>query len=342
MSPREVVVTCAGRLHDAPALAVRLDIRPRLTLPDRPVVARRRLQLPPLALPAVGYWAFMAGLTYVLLHVGSYPFEGAATAAPEPARVEQPGPEPQKPQLESATLPSVAEPREAESELFAPAATPAPRDDQPTPPDTFVEPSKGTADPSTQGLALGAARTSSARPRIAETAASSSTAGLALSFPEFTDGTRPPERTHAADGPRIESLFEPAQAPSSQPREETPPPAEQPREPTSSVSSCEAAVARNNEELRIGAAPGTADVSREAYAAILQDGRYLTRCNVPERTVFEICAAVKGGRAVGVTVVSSPSSAALNACVRSAVTRLRFPESPRLDVTHTRFDAVRR
>jgi hypothetical protein len=51
---------------------------------------------------------------------------------------------------------------------------------------------------------------------------------------------------------------------------------------------------------------------------------------------------VKDGRAVGITVVSNPGSPELNACVRRAVTSLAFPENSRLDVTHTRFDAVRR
>jgi hypothetical protein len=91
-----------------------------------------------------------------------------------------------------------------------------------------------------------------------------------------------------------------------------------------------------------GAAGAPADITREAYASILQNGRYLSACSIPDRTVFEICAAVKDGRAVGITIVSSPASPELNACVRKAVARLKFPQNSRLDVTHTRFDAVRR
>jgi hypothetical protein len=58
--------------------------------------------------------------------------------------------------------------------------------------------------------------------------------------------------------------------------------------------------------------------------------------------VIEICAAVKQGRAVGVTVTSAPVDAALASCVRRAVSQLNFPPSERLDVTHTRFDAALR
>jgi hypothetical protein len=165
---------------------------------------------------------------------------------------------------------------------------------------------------------------------------------VAMSFPEFTDSSRPKARERAADGPRIDSLFERAdEPPTKAPTNDTPAPPESAPAPVA-VSSCEAAMARNNEQLTIGAARGPADITREAYASILQNGRYLAACSIPDRTVFEVCAAVKDGRAVGITITSSPPSPTLNACVRNAVARLKFPQNSRLDVTHTRFDAVKR
>ena len=162
-----------------------------------------------------------------------------------------------------------------------------------------------------------------------------------MSFPEFTDSSRPKPRERAADGPRIDSLFERAdERPSKEPTNDAVAPPESAPAPVA-VSSCEAAIARNNEQLTIGGARGPADITREAYAGILQNGRYLSGCSIPDRTVFEVCAAVKDGRTVGITVASSPPSAALNACVRNAVARLKFPQNSRLDVTHTRFDAVK-
>src|SRR5690242_2403240 len=68
-------------------MAVRLDIRPRLTLRDTRVTkARRRFRLPPLALPAAAYWVAMGGLTYVFAHLGEHPLETASAAelAPPP------------------------------------------------------------------------------------------------------------------------------------------------------------------------------------------------------------------------------------------------------------------
>jgi hypothetical protein len=163
-----------------------------------------------------------------------------------------------------------------------------------------------------------------------------------MRFPEFTDTSRSATRERAAGGPRIDSdLF--GEAPEN--REPAP---DAPRAPESDAArpsvalSCEAAIARNREEVTIGGARGPADVTRDAYAGILENGRYLSGCAIPDRAVFEVCAAVQNGRAVGITVSSNPPNAALNGCVRRAVSRLKFPTSPRLDVTRTRFDAVRR
>jgi hypothetical protein len=163
-----------------------------------------------------------------------------------------------------------------------------------------------------------------------------------LDFPEFTDSSVPARTERAADGPRIDSLFERREE---RPADDAAPPAPPPeseRDAPVTVSSCENAIARNSEQISIGGPRGPADVTREAYASILQNGRYLSGCSLPERTVFEICAAVRDGRAVGITVTSSPASPSLNACVRRAVSRLKFPQNSRLDVTHTRFDAVTR
>ena len=50
-----------------------------------------------------------------------------------------------------------------------------------------------------------------------------------------------------------------------------------------------------------------------------------------------ICAAVQNGRAVGVTVRTTPSSPGIAGCIRSAVFGMGFPAHPRLDITSTMF-----
>jgi hypothetical protein len=109
----------------------------------------------------------------------------------------------------------------------------------------------------------------------------------------------------------------------------------------SRISSCESVLAQATDEIDMTRGRGAPDVSRDAYAAILERGSYLSACSVPGGTVVEVCAAVQQGRAVGITVVSRPFDARVNGCVRGAVASLAFPANARLDVTRTRFDALR-
>ncbi|HEY3497555.1 MAG TPA: hypothetical protein VGK73_22815, partial [Polyangiaceae bacterium] len=111
--------------------------------------------------------------------------------------------------------------------------------------------------------------------------------------------------------------------------------------PASSLPSCESAAAAANETIDLGAGRGAPDLTRDAFASVLENGSYLARCAIPARTALDICAAVRDGKVVGVSVTSAPRSPAVNACVRRAVSTLRFPHSGRLDVTRTRFEAAR-
>ncbi len=325
-------------------MAVRLDIRPRIVLRDEPPATRRpRWRLPPLALPAAAYWALMAAATYFFAQLGPNPLDSI-----EPARAAEPAP-PGAPAA-PAPAPDLAPLAAHSSESAEPApSSPSGADDEAEV--AVAAPTPAAEAASGRGLAR-ADEPEVPRPREPRAVRREEADAPALeprrdepgalsSFPEFTDSSRPAARDRASDGPRIDSLFEratdrppAAEAPAAGPRPE--------RGPARALPSCEAAVARNNEQLEIGGPRGPVDITREAYASILQNGSYLSGCSIPARTVFEICAAVKNGSAVGVTVVSSPADARLNACVRSAVSRLSFPSNPRLDVTHTRFDAVRR
>jgi hypothetical protein len=314
-------------------VAVRLAIRPRLRLPPEGPrrAARPRWRLPPLALPAAGYWLAMGLLTYGFTQLGPHPLDEAFASEREPEQAVRPveeAPARYVPPLEPVTAPTsepsaVAEPlaQTAPDAALEPAPTRA--SPEPSPP---TEPTpRRTEQPPTEE-----------RARLPVTALPSSPP--LGDFPEFSDSAPTREQDRASNGPRLDGLFE---------RGETPPKPEEPRSPPPStdlavaVGSCEAAIAHNNELLELGARRGPADITREAYASILQNGSYLAGCSIPERTVFEICAAVKNGRTVGITVVSSPPSPAVNACVRRAVSRLNFPVSERLDVTHTRFNAAR-
>lgn len=101
--------------------------------------------------------------------------------------------------------------------------------------------------------------------------------------------------------------------------------------------SCEAAQARYVEEYKIGGGTGQPDLTAGAYGAVLNKGSYLNACGVPSNTSVNVCAAVQNGRAVGVTVTTSPSNPGLNSCIAGAVRGLPFPSHPRLDVARTTF-----
>lgn len=318
-------------------VAVRLAIRPRLRLsPEPPAASRRRRRLPAFALPAAVYWLAMAGLTYVFAHLGPNPLEQAFAAERERPTLEAPSP-PSPSEREPASLPAPSEPVRSEI-LPSPASPPVAEISEAA----AAEPASSTIEQIGSDHRISKPAAHAEPPPASEpalhVALPTPSAG---DFPEFTDSSPARARERGADGPRIDGLFEPQrEAPTSTPRDTAAAPSDSKPEPRHPLTSCEAAIARNNEQLDVGAPRGPADITREAYASILQNGRYLADCRVPERTVVEICAAVKQGRAVGVTVVTSPPSASLAACVRSRVAGLAFPNNERLDVTHTRFDAA--
>jgi hypothetical protein len=101
--------------------------------------------------------------------------------------------------------------------------------------------------------------------------------------------------------------------------------------------SCEAAQAAYVEEMSIGGPRGQADITGGQYGAILNRGSYFAHCGVPDDMSLDICAAVQNGRAVGVTVRTTPSNPRVAGCISSGVRGLSFPAHPKLDVTRTRF-----
>ncbi len=100
--------------------------------------------------------------------------------------------------------------------------------------------------------------------------------------------------------------------------------------------SCEAAQAAYVQEMKIGE-KGQADLSVGQLGAVLNTGSYLNACGVPSSTSVNVCAAIQNGRAVGVTVRTTPSSGGLNGCIAGQIRRLSFPSNPKLDITRTSF-----
>jgi hypothetical protein len=105
-------------------------------------------------------------------------------------------------------------------------------------------------------------------------------------------------------------------------------------------ASCESAQAAYVEEYKIGQGSNMpADLTANAYGSVLNRGTYFGHCGVPSSMTVSICAAVQNGRAVGVSVSTTPRDGRISSCVSSAVRGLSFPSHPRLDVTRTTFAA---
>ncbi|MBM4358175.1 MAG: hypothetical protein FJ096_08690 [Deltaproteobacteria bacterium] len=100
--------------------------------------------------------------------------------------------------------------------------------------------------------------------------------------------------------------------------------------------SCSGAQARYVEDYSKDAPP---DLSAGAYGAVLNRGDYLNACGVPPSMAVSICAAVQNGRAVGVTVSTTPPNGGIARCIAGQVRSLSFPAHPRLDVSTTSFAA---
>jgi eukaryotic-like serine/threonine-protein kinase len=98
-------------------------------------------------------------------------------------------------------------------------------------------------------------------------------------------------------------------------------------------------VARGGDETKIGQ-KSKADVTQGQYASFLSTGSYLPR-DLPETTGVEIRAAIQNGRAVGVTVITTPPNAVMNSKIDAAVRQIQFtPTSEKIDFTTTKFAPV--
>jgi hypothetical protein len=292
-------------------------LRPRFDL-NRPPKRRRfsGLEVHPLVLPIAAYWLAAAGGAYALLRTR------AADAADETRQEAMSDSSRIADAVASDAPPRWSADSETSSELSGIAAVPTSMAPEPVPiatPQVEVPPAKAVMD---------AAPTATAHDR-------------AVTLPREAPRLA---RNEPAAPPRqdpFESLQEPA------PRDDEIPSralgAETPRReaPPTALPSCEGAADTANQTIDLGAGRGAPDLTRDAFAAVLENGSYLSPCAVPARTAIEVCAAVQNGHVIGVTVTTEPRDPAINACVRRAVAGLRFPRNSALDVTRTRFESTR-
>lgn len=271
------------------------------------------LRVHPLVLPIGIYWLAIAGVAHAVIERARQPAETVGASEPsEPSF--QPAPRVQE-DAPVAALPSPSAP---------PRYQPAPL---PVVPEALSQ-SDGPSEPLTRDPepAPAAAERERERPRERPTETTHTTARIAP----------PPPVPQQAASPALGEMSPGAREQSLSPRPER----SDDELPRSSLPSCEAAAESAQETIEVGGPRGAPDLTRGTFASVLENGAYLQRCAIPARTALEICAAVQGGRVVGVSVRAQPQDSRISSCVRRAVAALRFPSSARLDVTRTRFDAT--
>jgi hypothetical protein len=105
---------------------------------------------------------------------------------------------------------------------------------------------------------------------------------------------------------------------------------------SSDGTTCEEARSQYTEEINLQTG-SAADLKAEDFAGVLNNGTYLSPCDVPTTSKVRICAAVQNGHAVGVTVLLDPPSPELEICVAGQIRQLAFPSHAKMDFVNVTF-----
>ena len=105
----------------------------------------------------------------------------------------------------------------------------------------------------------------------------------------------------------------------------------------SSGQSYEAVLNSNNESVTMGESQGQPDLTNAQLSAPLAHASFIGSCGAPDDMKVTIRVAVKMGRAVGVTVSTTPPSPGVAACVDRSVRGLQWPVSPKADFVTTTY-----
>jgi len=307
-------------------MPVEFALRPRIRLREDPAPPRpARARLPKFALPALAYWLVIGGLVYAFVQ---HREPGPPLPETRLALVAHAPPSP--PVVREWWRPLPAAPRQEPTAL--PRAEPEPQPDLPTALPAEIPEAQAQAQAQAQAEA--------------EALPSPESSQVVATAPE---PTLPPRRSRAfasEPAPQRAASLAPTSPPvatfSPEPPSDRIPETARPANPvvtsgSSSLPSCEAALASSSQDVDFSGGNRTADLPAPAIAAVLENGAWLNSCAVPEQTAIDVCVAIKGGRVVGASVTTRPPDATLANCVKRRAGSLQFPYSPRLDLARTRF-----
>lgn len=95
--------------------------------------------------------------------------------------------------------------------------------------------------------------------------------------------------------------------------------------------SYEAAIASNNQEINMGGGKGGPDLSDAQLSAPMRNASFISGCGAPDNMKVTVRVAVKMGRAVGVSVYTTPPNPAVAGCVDRHVRGLGWPANAKMD-----------
>ncbi len=100
--------------------------------------------------------------------------------------------------------------------------------------------------------------------------------------------------------------------------------------------SYEAAIATNSQQVVIGQASGP-DLSDSQLAGPMRNAAFLSACGAPDSMKVTVRVAIKMGRAVGVSVYTTPPNPGIASCVDHSVRGLAWPVNGKMDSFTTQY-----
>lgn len=101
--------------------------------------------------------------------------------------------------------------------------------------------------------------------------------------------------------------------------------------------SYEQALASNVQEINMGGGKGGPDLTDAQLSAPMRSGALLAACGTPDSMKVTIKVAVKNGRAVGVSVYTTPPNPGIAGCIDRRVRGLGWPPNPKMDTFTTSY-----
>lgn len=99
----------------------------------------------------------------------------------------------------------------------------------------------------------------------------------------------------------------------------------------STGKSCEKAQDENPQTVTFDKKPGAKELTRDQLGAPIKASNVAASCGLPDNAKAHICALVKGGRALGVSVEIDPKNNKVAACIDRKVRSLSYPASDQPD-----------